>query len=123
MSNEILHFLGVLDLDDETRFDIRLCLEEALINAIKYGHRMDEKLKVRVLVECDPGRVSLTIEDNGPGFNLGALKDCTKEDNLLSTRGRGVYLIHRLMDQVKYNDKGNKLKMIKFLRRRSKKSR
>ena len=115
-SEKVLLFLKPLALSEASLFDIRLCLEEALINAIKYGNRLREDLVVKLEVECSEDEIRMTIEDQGEGFDPKNLKDCTREDNLLRNSGRGVYLIHQLMDQVIYNTKGNRLLMVKFLK-------
>ena len=115
-SAEVLSFLKPLALDDGILFDIRLCLEEALINAIKYGNGLDGNLKVRTTVAYQKDRVQIIVEDQGPGFDPKTLKDCTQEGNLLRNRGRGVYLMHQLMDEVEYNDKGNQVLMVKNLK-------
>lgn len=116
-SAKVLVFLKPLGLSQAFLFDVRLCLEEALINAIKYGNRLQRNLKVSLAVEYNDERIQITVEDQGKGFNLKGLKSCTSEENLLRTCGRGVYLIHQLMDKVKYNARGNRLTMIKFLGR------
>ena len=110
-----LDFLKPLNLTEGLSFDIRLCLEEALINAMKYGNRLRKDLKVRLEVEYDDDEIRLTVEDRGEGFDLRNLADCTDNANILRNHGRGVYLIHQLMDSVKYNAKGNCLVMTKRL--------
>lgn len=116
-SAKVLDDLKPLSLNEAVRFDIRLCLEEALINAMKYGNRLCRDLDVLLAVEYDAASVSLVVEDQGSGFDVSRLQDCTEEKNLLRNRGRGVYLIHQLMDRVEYNDKGNRLVMVKYLQR------
>ena len=115
-SERVLLFLKPLALTEALSFDIRLCLEEALINAMKYGNKLKADLKVKLEVEFVAGEIRITIEDQGEGFDHKNLKDCTRENNLLRNGGRGVYLIHQLMDQVAYNTKGNRLVMVKFLK-------
>ena len=116
-SAKVLEFLKPLSLAEGVLFDVRLCLEEALINAMKYGNRLQKDQKVRLAVEVDGDEMRFTVEDNGEGFDVSKLKDCTKSDNLLRNSGRGVYLIHQLMDSVRYNSKGNCLVMAKKLPR------
>lgn len=115
-SARVLEFLRPLSLSEAFLFDIRLCLEEALINAMKYGNALRPDAEVRLGVEYDAAAVRIAIEDEGGGFDVSGLKDCTKEENLFRNRGRGVYLIHKLMDEVKYNSKGNGVQMVKYLR-------
>ena len=114
-SEQVLTFLRPLDLKDAAKFDIRLCLEEALVNAIKYGNRQKKELPVVVDVEYGDDQIRIRIKDQGSGFNPDELPDCTDGENRLRNHGRGVYLMHQLMDEVRYNDKGNSLTMVKLL--------
>ena len=116
-SREVLSFLKPLSLSAAVSFDIRLCLEEALINAMKYGNAMRKELPVALQVETSPKEVRITVEDQGAGFDVKRIEDCTNEKNLFSNSGRGVYLMHRLMDRVRYSDKGNKLMLVKLLKK------
>ena len=110
-------FLKPMSLSEAVVFDIRLCLEEALINAMKYGNKLRGDLDVELEVEASPKEVRLTIQDQGSGFDVKKLADCTDEENLFRNHGRGVYLIHQLMDEVRYNEKGNQLVMVKSLKK------
>ena len=114
-SRGVLAFLEPLNLTTEVRFDIRLCLEEALINAIKHGGA--NLTGAEVDVEATGGAIRITVDDHGRGFDIKTIEDCTKEKNLFKDSGRGVYLIRRLMDGISYNEKGNKLTMIKLLKK------
>ena len=117
-SADVLAFLKPLKLDEGEVFDIRLCLEEALINAMKYGNRLDKDVPVKLTAGFDDGSVEITIEDQGPGFDVRRLKDCTQDENALRNHGRGVHLMQQLMDEVKYNDRGNRVLMVKHLKHR-----
>ena len=114
-SQDVLAFLAPLSLGEGVFFDIRLCLEEALINAMKYGNGLKKEVPVELDVESDGKEVRITVKDQGPGFDPEKLADCTDEKNLYRNRGRGVYLIYQLMDEAKYNEKGNTLVMVKYL--------
>ena len=114
-SVQVLKFLKPLGLKEAVFFDIRLCLEEALINAMKYGNEFKKEVPVLLTVEYDAKQVRINIEDKGKGFNVKKIKDCTEKENLARGGGRGVYLIRQLMDKVTYNSKGNRLQMVKVL--------
>ena len=114
-SARALSFLKPLALSEAAVFDIRLCLEEGLSNAMKYGNRLRREIPVRLGIEFDALAVRFEIEDRGGGFDPKRLEDCTRKANLFKGGGRGVYLIHRLMDQVRYNEKGNILTMVKVI--------
>lgn len=117
VGGEVLDLLKPLRLDKAVIFDIRLCLEEALINAMKHGSGLDKSKFVTLDVEYDNEKVEIAVEDQGRGFDPEKLKDCTHEDNLYRETGRGVHLIQKLMDKVQYNAKGNRVLMVKYLGR------
>ena len=114
-SSQALSFLEPLRLSEAAIFDVRLCLEEALVNAIKYGNQQKKELLVDMDVEYDDKELRIRIEDQGSGFEPEKLPDCTKGDNQFDNHGRGVYLMRQLMDAVSYNNKGNSLLMVKSL--------
>jgi serine/threonine-protein kinase RsbW len=57
------------------------------------------------------------MRDEGDGFDYKNLPDPTLEENLQELKGRGVYLIRRLMDEVVFNEAGNQITMIKKLKK------
>ena len=119
VSRQVLSFLEPLALNEALVFDIRLCLEEALVNAIKYGNRQRKELPVHLEVAYDDEKVRIRVEDQGSGFPSAALPDCTEAENKLKNHGRGVYLMRQLMDEVHYNKIGNSLLMVKSLSKKN----
>lgn len=115
--DEILDYLKSIETEESLIFDIRLSLEEALINAIRYGNRFNENLTVDVDFTHNGNKVIIAVEDKGKGFDYRNLPDPTKEENLLKLKGRGLFLIRHLMDDVEFNRKGNRITMAKFLRK------
>ncbi len=115
-SSRILEDLKPYGIDEETAFEIKLCVEEAVRNAIVHGNRSDPKRRVRLGYWMDKGALNIEVEDEGAGFDHGAVKDPTKDENLLRNSGRGVYLIKKLMDSAGYNAKGNKITMVKKIK-------
>ena len=115
VSSKVLEAAASHEIDDSMKFDIRLCVEEALINAIVHGNRRDVTKPVKIAYWLKNGNLNIEVEDKGNGFDYKGLSDPTANDNIMKGSGRGVYLIRSLMDEVEYNDTGNKLKMIKRL--------
>ena len=101
--------------DESTLFDIRLCVEEAVRNAIVHGNHCDKKLSVKIAYWVEGAKLVIDIEDEGKGFDYKSLPDPTDTEHIMRNSGRGVYLIHHLMDEVDYNDKGNRVSMIRYL--------
>jgi len=59
------------------------------------------------------GEVSITVRDEGNGFDSSAVLDPTFRENLLFTHGRGIYLMRTLMDEVSFEDGGAVVRMRK----------
>jgi len=115
-SSRILKDIDSYGIGEKTGFEIKLCVEEAVRNAIIHGNKSDPKKNVLVSYWVDGGILNIEIEDEGAGFDHESVKDPTKEENLLRNSGRGVYLIKKLMDRVHYNEKGNKISMGKRIK-------
>lgn len=92
-------------------FGVRLALEEALVNAIKHGNKMDLEKKVRVDWQLSSEHIRVRIEDQGVGFDVTAVPDPTDDENLDKPGGRGIMLMRSFMSLIEYNDRGNVLTM------------
>ncbi len=115
ISLKILKRLQPLNIDKSVLFDIRLCVEETVRNAIEHGSRNDEKSKIRINYRIEKKRFVFEVEDEGAGFDYKGLPDPTHEDNIMKNSGRGVYLVRYLMDEVEFNDKGNRVRITKYI--------
>ena len=109
--------LNKLHLSDSDIFDIRLSTEESIINAMKYGNKFNEALPVIIELVISNNCVQISIEDKGEGFEHAQIPDPTLNNNVGKASGRGLYLIMHLMDEVSFNDKGNKITMTKYLKK------
>lgn len=109
----VLDTLEACGFDAADRFAIKLALEEALANAIKHGNDSDETKSVTVEWTAAPGEVRIIVTDEGPGFTPDDVPDPTLDENLTKPSGRGVMLMRAYMDEVSFNDAGNKVTLIK----------
>lgn len=129
-----------LDLFDEgSRMQIAMALDEALINAIVHGNlEVSSELRsvsdgsgyqdkiaqqkadctfgerrVHVTLSADREQATFVIRDEGPGFDSSSVSDPTDMENLEAASGRGLFMIHAFMDEVRHNDVGNEIVLIK----------
>jgi serine/threonine-protein kinase RsbW len=96
---------------DRLRLNFRVGLTEALANAMLYGNCRDPQKRVRLEAHLSPVR-DPQVTDEGRGFDPDAVLDPTLPANRARTGGRGIFLIHQLMDRVEYNERGNSITMI-----------
>ncbi|MBK7394252.1 MAG: ATP-binding protein [Chloracidobacterium sp.] len=102
--------LGVINPEQSNLF---VALDEAFVNAVKHGNKFDAQKLVRITAEVSKQEAKFTIEDEGEGFDVKNIPDPLDPENLFKTSGRGVLFIYNIMDEVQYNDRGNRLTMVK----------
>ncbi|MGB6200451.1 MAG: ATP-binding protein [Candidatus Acidiferrales bacterium] len=96
-------------------FEIEMALREALANAIVHGCKNDRTKHVEFGMDFNSaGGILIVVRDPGQGFDPAGLPSPTHADNLHSEHGRGVFLIHRLMDEVRYERGGTEIHMRKY---------
>jgi serine/threonine-protein kinase RsbW len=112
--DRVMSFLTGSPEADGNRFEIQLALREALVNAIVHGNQEDpqKRLHVRCRLTTD-GEVSMTVQDEGPGFDHDAVADPTAPENRLRAHGRGISLMRALMDEVEFKKRGSVVHMRK----------
>lgn len=99
--------------DADNLFALRISLDEALVNAIKHGNRLDPSKTVRITGTISADRAEIFIEDQGPGFNRADVPDPTADENLHRCSGRGILLIETYMSEVKWDHGGRRLHMVR----------
>jgi len=94
----------------ETAGKIELGLHEALVNAVVHGNLSNPDKVIRVRRILTPNWFVWQIQDEG----LGIVKNkriSTLPLNIDVNSGRGIYLIHKCFDDVRWSRKGNRLQL------------
>jgi serine/threonine-protein kinase RsbW len=99
--------------DADSQFAIKLGVEEAMINAIKHGNRLDPSKRVLVEWHVTQEAAEIVIEDEGPGFDRTSVPDPTRAENLEKLTGRGILLIESYMHKVEWSKQGRRLRLVR----------
>ncbi len=100
--------------------ELRLGLQEALVNAAKHGNSLDPSKHVSVRYAEVRGDYWWIITDQGGGFDIpNGCKICPEGDGVDSTHdcGRGLFILHQIFDQVHWSSKGNEVHLCKRFKR------
>lgn len=111
---EMLSKLEACDFSQDDIFAIHLALEEAFLNAIKHGNKMDPTKEIKIDYSIDSKKIEICLADEGDGFDPNIIPDPRYGDNLYKTEGRGLFLMRSYMDVVEFNDRGNSVRMIRY---------
>jgi serine/threonine-protein kinase RsbW len=103
---------------EEDIFAVHLALEEAFINAVRHGNKMEPSKAVKIDYVTEKDKIEITITDEGSGFDPEVIPDPRYGDNLYKPAGRGMLLIRSFMDVVEYSGRGNSVRMIRYKEKR-----
>lgn len=100
-----------LDLSDESYGNVLVATIEATNNAIIHGNKSDPNKIVLVKVEKESNELVVNIKDQGSGFNPDTIPDPTAPENLEKINGRGIFLMERLSDEIRFSDEGRNVEL------------
>lgn len=111
VENAIDEVTGAVGVKQDDYGKIMVATLEAVNNAIKHGNRLDPGKIVDVQIDFRDKNITITVTDEGAGFKPETIPDPTLPENIEGLSGRGVFLMSKLADSVKYNKKGNSVTM------------
>ena len=91
--------------------NILIAITEAVNNAITHGNGLNPDKKVCLNVDGNSSEVCFVVEDEGVGFDYNKVPDPTLPENIEKLRGRGIFLMKALADEVCFEKKGSKIKL------------
>ena len=94
----------------ETAKKIKLGLHEALVNAVIHGNLSNPNKVIRVRRILTPNWFIWQIQDEGLGLVKNKRVSSLPLKNDVKS-GRGIYLIHKCFDDVRWSRKGNRLQL------------
>jgi len=88
-----------------------IALTEAVNNAITHGNKLDPAKKVSLVMEASESEVCFVVKDEGVGFDFNNIPDPTLPENIEKTRGRGLFLMKTLADEVGFEENGTIIRL------------
>ncbi|MDO5565142.1 MAG: ATP-binding protein, partial [Planctomycetia bacterium] len=112
-TSEIADELHKRGWSDRDVYAIVLSLTEAAANSSEHGNKREEGKHVFVECSISSDFFFCTMRDEGEGFDPKKVPNPCLDENLLVAHGRGLKLISSYMSRVWFNQKGNKIFMLK----------
>ena len=105
-------------MDDWDCYSIRLAVDEACSNIIEHAYAGKVGEEIEVTCDVSDNKLVVILRDHGHPFNPALVPSpdlaATLQDRKIG--GLGIYLMHRLMDEVRYEalgEAGNVLTLVK----------
>jgi anti-sigma regulatory factor (Ser/Thr protein kinase) len=112
----ILSSMDSCGYSDDAIRKMKISLTELIVNAILHGNKKDFSKKVIMGHIVDKSKAVISIMDEGSGFNPNTIPDPTLPENLIKDCGRGLFIVRHYVDSLIFNDKGNRVTIIKYHR-------
>ena len=107
-----------LGFEEDDQHQIGMAVRECMVNAVVHGNRYSSHKRVHLEVLSAAGQITVTIADEGAGFDLNSLPDPLAPENLLRQSGRGILLIRAFMDEFDLHRRaggGTEVRLVKRL--------
>lgn len=107
-------------LDERATWQVQLAVDEAVTNIIQHAYDLDAPGDITLSWQAEGGRLVVTLRDYGRQFDPQdvPLPDLESPLEERQVGGLGIYLITRLMDEVRFDfdpHAGNLLTMVKYI--------
>jgi serine/threonine-protein kinase RsbW len=111
-----LKYSQLAGIDEGTASMIAIAAIEAVTNAVLHGNAETGGTEVRVRYDWEPGQITITVSDQGKGFDLSCVHDPTDPERCMASSGRGIYIMREVMDSVEFEmseETGTTVTMVK----------
>lgn len=107
VQNFIEQLVNGIELEGKIFGRINLAIIEAVNNAILHGNHNDKTKQITIEAEIEEDKITVSVSDEGEGFDYTDIPDPTIPENLLKTTGRGLYLMNVLSDNLEFLNNGS----------------
>ncbi len=106
----------MMGFEEDSAHWIGMSVRESVTNAIQHGNKLDQGKRVDIKFAVEPDQLSISVRDQGAGFQVENLPNPLDPENLLKPSGRGIFYIRSFMDQVEFrtpSQGGTEILMVK----------
>ena len=103
------------NLDDDIYGNIMVAVTESVNNAIRHGNKSDKKKNVHLTLSLNDNLIRFIVKDEGIGFDYHNLPDPTSPENIDKPRGRGIFLMRHLSDEVTFKNEGSEVELCFYI--------
>ncbi len=95
--------------------NVSVCTDELLTNALMHGNKNNPEKKISATLNFDAQKFSLTIKDEGEGFDAKKFARQLQGNQIDIPTRRGLFIVEYLMDELSFNKKGNEITASMYL--------
>ncbi len=103
---------GEIGITQDNYGKILVSILEAVNNAMLHGNNLNPEKYVNIDISYRKNNLIIKVSDEGTGFKPELVPDPTIPENIEAINGRGVFLMYRLADEIRYTKRGSTVKMV-----------
>jgi len=112
VENAVDEISSTYNLNSDLYGNVLIATIEAANNAILHGNKLDESKQVKIIFKIEDKYLTVSIKDQGPGFDFDHVPDPTAPENIEKINGRGVFLMEKLSDRISFHENGSKVELV-----------
>jgi len=97
---------GEFRISEDIYGNILIAALEATNNAIMHGNKLDGSKNVTIAFMLEDEKLRIKVDDEGKGFDFKHIPDPTSPENIENVNGRGIFLMRKLSDKIKFSRNG-----------------
>lgn len=105
----ILRAMDLNGYSDRSIKQFKVCVFEMMTNAIMHGNEGDQKKKVMVFYKVTRRVATISVVDEGHGYDYNAIPNPLLPEQRTRDHGRGLFLVKKYLDEVSFNTRGNRI--------------
>jgi anti-sigma regulatory factor (Ser/Thr protein kinase) len=108
---------NVAGLDESSTFQCQIAVDEACTNIIEHGYEGEDRGRIEVICNTNPGVLKIELLDQAPPFDPETVPEpelgAPLED--MKIGGLGIYFMKKMMDDVSFSRENgmNRLALLK----------
>lgn len=124
LNDFLMHVCRATPLSSEQVMQLRQAVMEMAHNAIEWGNQHQSERPVKITYRIYEDHLEIVVRDQGPGFDRGHLPHAAVADDPFShldvreklglrAGGFGLLICQGMVDEMRYNDQGNEVTLLK----------
>jgi serine/threonine-protein kinase RsbW len=97
---------GEFRISEDIYGNILIAALEETNNAIMHGNKLDGSKNVTIAFKLEEEKLRIKVDDEGKGFDFKHIPDPTSPENIENVNGRGIFLMRKLSDKIKFSRNG-----------------
>ena len=109
MAESLVDYMRAEDVPNDIISDMNLVFQELITNAFLHGNKEDPSKTIDVGISAGKGEITIYVQDEGKGYDTSEVDFLLDPDKMYGVRGRGLYLVKGIVDEIEFNKVGNRV--------------